>query len=252
MPEWDLPNGIGYAPDADQRMYQPPVVAEPFAPPTVSATAANGLVSGTVVEKAHGAAEHAKTMWHRHIDETNKSKQHYTTEGYQAQLAKFADTGAAKAVDTEVGNLQASADQAAAKLAKIMTGLSPDGDTAAELRAGRFWDRTKPLLDNAKEGAVSRAQKLITTASREELGTLLQELPAYLEAHNQPTSWIESAVSQVVPEYGQAVKRNRLAQKALTIGKYNADNLRRTFAEGHAGSPLVLADLRGYDPDKAL
>jgi hypothetical protein len=146
----------------------------------------------------------------------------------------------------------AAADQAAAKLAKIMTDLSPDGDTAAELRAGRFWDRTKPLLDNAKEGAVSRAQKLITTASREELGTLLQELPAYLEARNQPTSWIESAVSQAVPEYGQAVKRNRLAQKALTIAKYNADNLCRTFAEGHAGSPLVLADLRGYDPDKAL
>jgi hypothetical protein len=208
------------------------------------------LTGGTVVEGVDAAFNHAKKRWQKHIDETNKSKEHYTSEGYQAQLAKFADTGAAKAVDTEVGNLQAIADQSAAKLAKIMTGLSPDGDTAAELRANRYWLRTKPLLDNAKEGAVSRAQKLITTASREELGTLLQELPAYLEAHNQPTSWIESAVSQAVPEYGQAVKRNRLAQKALTIAKYNADNLRRTFAEGRAGSPLVLADLRGYDPDK--
>ena len=200
--------------------------------------------------RVDAAFNHAKKRWQLHIDETNKSKQHYTSEGYQAQLAKFASTDAAAAVDIAVDNLQALADVAAGKLGKIMAGLSPDGDTAAELRAGRFWDRAKPLLDNAKEGAVSRAQKLIVNASREELGTLLQELPSYLEARNQPTNWIEAAVSQVVPEYGQAVKRNRLAQNTLTIAKHNANGLRRTFTEGRAGSPIVLADLRGYDPDR--
>jgi hypothetical protein len=250
MATYELLNGIGYRPDDDQRGYRPPERPEPFVPPRVNATAANGLTEGTVVEKADAAFKHAADSWKKHIAETNKHQEHYTSEGYRAQIAKFADTDAAKAVDTAIDSLQARADKAASDLTKIMVDLSPDGDTAAELRATRYWDRIKPLLDNAKGGAVSRAQQLVSEASREQLGTLLQELPAYLEARNQPTSWIETTVGQVVPEYARAVKRNRSAQQALTTAKYTASSLRRTFSEGHAGNAIVLADFRGYDPDK--
>jgi hypothetical protein len=247
--EYELLNGVGYRPDAEDRVYRPPVAPEPFAPPSVSATAVNGLRESTPVERTFAAAEHAKKMWQKHIDDTNKDAQNYTIEGYQAQLAKFADTAAAKAAFESVDHLQARGYQAAAALTKIMAGLSPNGDTAAELRATRFWERTKPLLDNAKEGAVSRAQKLVANATREELGTLLQELPAYLEAGNHTTSWIESAVGQPVPEYARAVKQNRNAQNALMIAKQNVTSLRRAITQGQAGSPIVLADPRGYDPD---
>jgi hypothetical protein len=244
----EIPNGLRWSADPEERVYRPPVAPEPFVPPPVSATAVNGLVGGTVVERADAAFAHALAS----LDKFRSSieTQHYTQEGLAAHLSKFADTDAAKAVDKAVDSLQARADQAAAKLAKIEADLSPDGDTAAELRATRFWDRTKPLLDNAKEGAVIRAQKLISAATREQLGTLLQELPAYLEALNQPTDWITAAIGQAVPEYAQAAKQHRSAQQALLIGKTNAQNLRRAFTSGHMGSQVVLVDSRKYDPDK--
>src|SRR4029077_4551539 len=106
---------------------------------------------------------------------------------------------------------------------------------------------TKPLLDNAKEGAFGKAQKLIANASDVELGTLLRELPAYLEAQGMPTDWIYTAVGQRVPEYAQAVKRQQKAQQALTIAEHNRKSLQTSFAAGYSSS--ILTDARQkYDP----
>jgi hypothetical protein len=248
--EYDLLNGVGYRPDADQRTYRPPEPPEPFAPPSVMASAVRPV--GTVFEQVHETMVHAVSEWQRHIAKTDEAKQHYTPEGYQAQLAKFAATDAAKAVDTAEASATARVDQAAAQFAKIRKDLSPNGDTAAEIRADRYWNRTKPLLDSAKAGAVLKAQKLIASASREELGTLLQELPAYLEAGNHPTDWIDAAVGQAVPEYGRAAAQLKKAQQARTIAGFNAKKLRETFAHGHAGSFVTVTDGRKYDPDKSL
>ena len=99
-----------------------------------------------------------------------------TEEGYRDQIAKFTDTAAAKAVDTAVASVQARADKAAALVEKIRRDLSPNGDTAAEQRATRCWDRTKALLDSAKEPS-STAQKLIAKASREEWAPCCKSCP---------------------------------------------------------------------------
>jgi hypothetical protein len=92
------------------------------------------------------------------------------------------------------------------------------------------------------------AQKLIADADRTELGTLLQELPAYLQAHGVTTDWIDAAVSQAVPEYAQATRQAKAAKQALTIAEYNALSLRKSFAQGRSIS--VITDARKYDPDK--
>lgn len=64
--------------------------------------------------------------------------------------------------------------------------LSPCGDTATELRATRCWNRHKTVLDSAEGGGLSAAaRQAITNADRVELGTLLEELPAYLASRGQ-------------------------------------------------------------------
>ena len=244
MPEWQLRNGIGYAPDAEQRIYRPPVTPEPFVAPRVSASAVK--VDGSVVEKAHAAFANAKTAFEKFLNDI--PREHYSADGLKAQIKKFSDTDAARAVDAAVVNVRDRADKAGAQVEKIRRDLSPNGDTAAELRAARYWDRTKPLLDNAKEGAFARAQKLIANANREELGTLLQELPAYLEALGHPTDWIDTAVGQVVPEYAQATTKRQKARQALAITEYNAKSLRTSFDSGYSSS--ILADASKYDPER--
>ena len=70
-------------------------------------------------------------------DSTNENKHLYSGEGYRDQIAKFADTAAARAVDQAVEQVRQRADKASAQVDKIRRQLSPNGDTAAELRAGK-------------------------------------------------------------------------------------------------------------------
>lgn len=231
----------------DQPGYQRPDRADDCQPTTVTAPAIN--VKGTVVEQAHALMEHGKTARAKFLDDIKKDRHRYSDEGYREQVAGFIDSPAAKAVDTAVSKVRDLADKTGAQVEKIRKGLSPNGDTAAELRATRFWDRTKPLLDNAKEGAFGRAQKLIANADREQLGVLLQELPSYLEAHGQATEWIDTAVGQAVPEYAKAVRRHQKAKQALTIAERNAQSLHKSFSdEGHR--PVLTQYNPKYDPDR--
>ena len=132
MPEWELPNGIGYSPDAEQRVYRPPPIApEPFVSPRVTARAVT--VDGTVVEQAHAALEHAKTSYEKFLN--GIPREHYSAEGMREHIARFANTHAAKAVDKSVEQVRERADRAATQVAKVRKQLSPDGDVAAELRA---------------------------------------------------------------------------------------------------------------------
>jgi hypothetical protein len=78
---------------------------------------------------------------------------------------------------------------------------------------------------------------------------LLQELPAYLQAHGQPTDWIDAAFGQHVPEYGKATAQLTKAQQALTITRSNADRLRKSFSQDGYRTMLVKYDPK-YDPDK--
>ncbi|MGY4646523.1 hypothetical protein [Mycobacterium sp. URHB0021] len=246
MPDYEVLNGVGWTPSAEERGYRPPAPPEPpFQPPQVTVRAVK--VDGSIVEQAHAAFSHAKDAFEKFLD--GIPREHYSPEGLTAQIAKFSDTEAAKAVDTALANVRARADQAAAQVDRIRAGLSPNGDVAAELRAGRYWDRTKAVLDSAKEGAFGKAQKLIADADGEQLGTLLQELPAYLAAHGHPSDWIDTAVGQVVPEYAQAAKRLKKAKQAAIIAEFNARSLRASFGKGLATT--VITDARGYDPDAA-
>jgi hypothetical protein len=245
MPETEILNGIRWTAPDERRVYQPPVPAAEFEAPRVTANAVK--VDGSVVEQAHATFTHAKTAFEKFLN--NIPREHYSADGLDAQIKKFGDTGAAKAVDEAVEQVRARADKAGAQVDKIRRDLSPNGDTAAELRATRYWNRTQAVLDTAKEGAFGAAQKLIAEADREQLGTLLQELPSYLQSHGHTSDWIDTAVGQVVPEYAQAARQRHKAQQALTITEYNAKSLRKLFAQGYAGVSIIT-DARTHDPDR--
>jgi hypothetical protein len=245
MPEYQVLNGVGYSIPNEQRRYTPPPPPEPFRAPPVTAGAAR--VAGTVLEQATAALAHAAKERQKHIEKMAQHRHLYTDDGYQAQIAQFANTDAAKSVDKAVDAVRARQAQAQAKLDKLLNPSSV-GDTAHELRNGRYWDRAKGILDGAKDGKYAAASTLIKNASRDELAVLVEELPAYLTAHNQPTNWIMHEVGQAIPEYPSARTEYDKATAALRIIEQNANSVRRSFTD--SGHRSVLADPTGYDPDQ--
>ncbi len=85
--------------------------------------------------------------------------------------------------------------------------------------------------------------KLITQATPEQRGVLIEELSAYIEARGHTTDWLDIVIGLAVPQYGAARTQLRKAQQALIVTRSNAESLRKTFKqEGHR-SVLVK-----YDP----
>src|SRR4029077_9922233 len=70
---------------------QRPHPDDEYQPRTVTAHAAK--VDGTVVEQAHGAFTHAKASFEKFLNDI--PREHFSADGLRAQIAKFADTGAA-------------------------------------------------------------------------------------------------------------------------------------------------------------
>ncbi|MBI3213168.1 MAG: hypothetical protein HYZ38_05070 [Mycobacterium sp.] len=191
-------------------------------------------------EADYGAIIHAGEMFQKHLDKTELDKANYTPEGFKDQIAQFAKTDAALAVDKAVENAQSRVESALAKADKVRAGLSPDGDTAAELRATRYWNRTKGVLDANQTSAHSLAQKLIGEATREELGTLLQELPTYLQTIGAPTSWLDEYIARAIPEYGATKAEVDQATHSLQLIQAAAKFVRDGIANGRAPNKQVL------------
>lgn len=207
----------------------------------------NDLSDASLVEAAHATMIRAKARFERHLSGIERS--HYSAEGVHDEIRSFTSTDDARAIDKAVEQVRQLRGDAQANVDAIRRALSPDGDTAAELRALRSWARAQKLLDNAGPvKLVATAEDLITNAVPDELGTLLQELPAYLRSRGQASDWIDGAVTRVVPEYRRARERLTKADQALQITEYNARSLHRGFGSGRP--PRVLADPSRYDPDR--
>jgi hypothetical protein len=246
-----IATGWRYTTPLEQRVYRPPAEPEPFVAPRFTSSAVN--VDGTVIEKADAVLTHASDSFQKHVGTTNEHRAFYTDEGFRDQIAKFSETSAVKAVDGAVTQVLERRDKAAEKVDKVRKDLSPAGDAATELRATRFWNRTQRRLDSLDSGKLfGAATDLIKNSSREELGTLLEEIAPYLESRGVTTDWIEAALGQAVPEYGSALAQLKKANQAATIVDYNAKALRDSIANAANGGyrkPL-LVHAGQYDPDR--
>jgi hypothetical protein len=89
--------------------------------------------------------------------------------------------------------------------------------------------------------------KLITEATPEQRGVLIEEPSAYIEARGHTTDWLDIVIGQAVPEFGAARTQLRKAQQALIVTRSNAESLRKTFKqEGHR--PVLVNTTRRSTP----
>jgi hypothetical protein len=203
-----------------------------YQPQPVTARAVTVEGTAPFDEQAHAVFTNAANEFEQHLDSIQTDR--YSPAGLQEQIANFATSPAGKSVDDIVEQARQHADAADAQVDTIRRGLSSDGDTAAELRATRYWSRTQRALDSITDTGrlLAAANNLISAAPREELGTLLQELGPYLTSRGTAsTDWIDAALAQAVPEYGAAKEEVVKANKLRDIAVFNANLLRDRFTK---------------------
>lgn len=185
----------------------------------------------TPTEQAFAILQNARALHEKHLATLEKDRHKYAPAHFTELATSFSTTEAAQAINTAVAAAQNRRTEAEAKVQKVYQDLSPNGDAAAESRATRYWHHTERLLDN-RDNKLSEAQALAKAASREELGTLLQELPAYLNAHNLDAEWLDPYIAQVVPEYGKAKAEFKKADAASLFITHAAAMLQRGIKDG--------------------
>ena len=170
-----------------------------------------------------------------------------------SEIAAFNSSPAMKQVD-EAEKLVIERDEAAEQaVTDIVAGLSPKGDVAEELRAGRAWDRVVRQLDSVPDNQVAdTARKLILNSTDDEIGVIVAELPSYLASKGNDASWVEQVLAERVPALGDALKRRTLARQARQLISYDAGRVRERVtktASPSAYSPIKWVDASKYDPD---
>ncbi|MAU83878.1 MAG: hypothetical protein CME34_18810 [Gordonia sp.] len=202
--------------------------ADDLQPAPVNIPARPGT-SADPITRAHETITNTAELMEKYIAGIDVGR--YSADGLRDTIRAFADTDAARAVDQAVDQAHAHQQNTEAQLRQVRADLSPDGDTAAELRATRYWARTQRLLDNTDNSQLGlTARELIDTANRAELGTLLQEIEPYLNSRGQSTGWVEPYLAHAIPEYGEAAARARLADKQLTVVQSNANQMKTRMA----------------------
>jgi len=210
--------------------YQPPDRGNPGSTITPLQLGTWTTDSGDPATDADGFIRAAELAFRKRLASLDPGS--YSTQGLRDRIAAFADGPEMKLVDAAQQSVVDAADAADDAADSVRAGLSPTGDTAAELRATRYWTRTARLLDSITDGGslVAKAQSIVAEATPEELGTLLDELAPYLESRGADTSWADAAVAQSAPDLANALAAQSLAHKAVTVTKANADKLRQTVA----------------------
>jgi hypothetical protein len=133
-------------------------------------------------------------------------------------------------------------DEKRAAVDKIRSGLIPERDTAAEIKAQRDWARSERLLDSAPsdgERAKMAQQMLEQISNPAEFATAVEEFGPYLKAHGLPTQWLEQTITERIPALGEARQQLSQAERELTKTKFNADQQRRMLAKGGRAKYLV-------------
>ncbi|SHW38287.1 Uncharacterised protein [Mycobacteroides abscessus subsp. abscessus] len=202
------------------------------------------VAEGTTYEQAASAIAHAHKELARHLDATERDAHRYTDTGYREQVALFASTDAAKAVDRAEKQVEARYEKARAEFDGYLATLVTPGDAAVESRNTRFWHRSERLLDSSDgTGKMLVAQDLIKNATREQLGVLLEELPTYLKSVGIDSDWMDAYTRQCVPEYAAIKKRLDKAAGGKMILQHATRYLRKCMADGRRGDAQVMKGL---------
>lgn len=226
----------------------------------------------TAFQRARTAIEAAKTGYAKHLEgnkatlsadrqrlsnirgEVGPDAAALTNMEFGVRNRAFANSDAFRTMIKAVDDVRARHEQARTRLTKVRNELSPDGDTAAELRATRYWNRTKGILDscsgpNGNHSARLRIEKAIASATPHELGTLLQEVEGYCESRKLSTAdWLDHALEKAAPDYMRAKRDVHRSSQALTLIESTASRIKTAVESGH-NAPMIISLPDNYDPD---
>jgi hypothetical protein len=216
------------------------------------------LASGdTPIQVAYNTLQRTNRALADHLDAVNRQRDMLSPDGQKAMIAAFADSPDARAVDLVEQLATDRKAQAQARYDQERAALSREGDAAEEMRAGRFWDREKAMLDRQDSGtlaAKARHELIKASATPAELSVLVDELVPYLESRGAPTEWVEPILAQVVPALASAKAELTVAQQGKTVISQAASFVRNGIEKGCPAAALDQLDprkirSRNVDPD---
>jgi hypothetical protein len=181
----------------------------------------------------------------KYLDRIEPLAQQFTPEGFHSQRKAFGQSEAAEAVETAEQLASARVAQAEADYAAKLKELSPQGDTAAELRNQRTLARVERQLASADPNTKAEtARKLIAEADRDQLGVLVSELPSF----GVPSAVVEAA-AQAVPELADAATKITKARQSESLIRNDARRIRDAVNDGRRLAVQPVSPAK-YDPDR--
>lgn len=231
-----------------------PIAPPPPPPPTpVNNTQAHPKEDAKPIAAAAALLKNAAKKFENHIASVNPAG--LDQARLHSEISAFADSPAAAQIDEALALAERREAEAQQAVADIIKTLSPQGDTAQELRNTRVWERAARQLDNAPGDHVAEvARKLIANSTDDELGVFLTELPAYLDAKGAGSDWLEHVTADRVPELAAAKKAAQKAAQSRQIVAHDAQLLRgriKNTATPKQYQPVKFIPFDKYDPDGA-
>jgi hypothetical protein len=177
-----------------------------------------------------------------------------TEQTQREKLAEFAASESANALpvfaalaDQLVAEKQAAYDE-------TFKSLTPVGDTAAELRAQRTWNREQSKLEalsSEGERAAAVRSTIENCSDPATLAVLIEVAPSYLQAKGIDTDWLPAVVAQRIPELAQTKTTLESAAGCATVLKQAIRMLQRAI---ESGTPLdslekLATAIERLDPD---
>lgn len=194
----------------------------------------------TVAAQANSYVANANAAFARYLQDIRADEHHYTPDGQRARVQAFQESPAFGGINDQVAAVDSHVAELERKRNAAQAALSPNLDTAGELRATRAWDRHKQGLDNADGGKLAyQAQQAVLNARPDERGVLLAELPAYLEARGVPAGFISETAKAVAPDYASVEDELVAAKRAQTIVRHNAAAVTKAIEAGRPASVVV-------------
>lgn len=123
----------------------------------------------------------------------------------------------------------------------IMNNRVDGTDTAGQIAAQRFWDRSRRSLDAIREPGkiVAAAQELIANADGDQVKTLTEELPSYLASRQVPAGWLPRVLASKIPGLEDAEADERVKARQLSLLTQNHYALTRAMEKDIAAPPLL-------------
>jgi hypothetical protein len=208
----------------------------PPAPPAAPPTAASS---------DYHEAKAIADAWNRHLDSIDADAAKLTPQGRRDRLAEFDK----HPLDAIAQRHDQRVQQANQRVAQMLDDQHTSPDSVAEqLFAQRVWARDN-IADVPLGQVLPTVQKLIDSATPQEMRVYADELPKALSARGLPADMVTPLLASRDPELGKAMARCDAERQVSSIAHHNVSVVRRAIDSGQRVA-VQLVDPAPYDVDK--